>query len=183
MTGGRSHRREHWQVAPSGAAPAVSAACYALFHGLARCCADTPAGATPAGRSQPAWTQTCSALEHGYAKKRYSLNALIVYKFVQSNAWKGLEMAGRRACRHDVKRPRRGSNRMPKYRLSRDKQTYRCEDCKYRCAPDGNRHRYSSEVIDRARAEGASAAATGGAMEINEASALVWVKKPFRPSG
>ena len=89
-------------------------------------------------------------------------------------------MAGQRACRHDMKRPRRDSNRMPKYRLSRDKQTYRCGDCKYRCAPDVNRHRYSSEVIDRAlatRAEGASAAAIGGAMEINEASALVWVKK------
>ena len=69
---------------------------------------------------------------------------------------------------------------MPKDGRSRGRQTYRCEDCKYRCAPDGNHHRYSSEVIDRALAmyaEGASAAAIGGAMEINEATALVWVKK------
>ena len=34
-------------------------------------------------------------------------------------------------------------------------------DCKYRCAPDGSRHFYSSEIIDRALAmhsEGASVA-------------------------
>ena len=49
---------------------AVSAAYYALFHALARCCADTLVGATPARRSQPAWTQTYRALEHGYAKNQ-----------------------------------------------------------------------------------------------------------------
>ena len=92
-------------------------------------------------------------------------------------------MAGQRACRHDMRRPRYGSNRMPKDGRSRGRQTYRCEDCKYRCAPDVNRHRYSSKVIEQTLAmyaEGASAAAIGGAMKINEASALVWVKKsPF----
>ena len=49
---------------------AVSAAYYALFHALARCCADTLVGATPASRSQTAWTQTYRALEHGYAKNQ-----------------------------------------------------------------------------------------------------------------
>ena len=49
---------------------AVSAAYYALFHALARCYADTLVGATPASRSQPAWTQTYRALEHGYAKNQ-----------------------------------------------------------------------------------------------------------------
>ena len=75
---------------------------------------------------------------------------------------------------------------MPKDGRSRGKQTYRygdCGDCKYRCAPDGNRHYYSSKVIDRALAmyaEGASVAAIARAMEINESTALVWVKKsPF----
>ena len=83
-------------------------------------------------------------------------------------------MAGQRACRHYMRRSRCGSNRMPKDGRYRCRQTYSCEDCKYRCAPDRHRHRYSSEVINRAlatRAEGASAAATGGAMEINEATA------------
>ena len=49
---------------------AVSAAYYALFHALARCCADTLVGATPAIRNGPAWTQTYRALEHGYAKNQ-----------------------------------------------------------------------------------------------------------------
>ena len=69
---------------------------------------------------------------------------------------------------------------MPKDGRSRGKRTYSCGDCKYRYAPDGSRHFYSSKVIDQALAmyaEGASVAATGRAMEINEATALVWVKK------
>ena len=53
---------------------------------------------------------------------------------------------------------------MPKDGRSREKQTCRCGDCKRRCAPDGNRHFYSSKVIDRTLAmyvEGASVAAIG----------------------
>ena len=49
---------------------ATSAAYYAMFHTLARCCADTLVGATPAIRNGPAWTQTYRALEHGYAKNQ-----------------------------------------------------------------------------------------------------------------
>ena len=62
---------------------------------------------------------------------------------------------------------------MPKDGRSQGKQTYRC-------APDGSRHFHSSKVIARAlamRAEGASAAAIGRAMEINEATVLRHVKK------
>ena len=47
---------------------AVSASYYALFHTLARCGADTLAGATRASRDQLAWEQTYRALEHGHAK-------------------------------------------------------------------------------------------------------------------
>ena len=75
--------------------------------------------------------------------------------------------------------PHCGSNRMPKDGRSRGKQ-YRYGDCKYRCAPDGNRHYYLSKVIEQALAmytEGASVAAIGRAMEIKETTALVWVKK------
>ena len=82
-------------------------------------------------------------------------------------------MAGQRACRHDMRCPHCGSNRMPKDGRSQGKRTYRCGDCKYRCAPDGSRHCHSSKVIERALtmyAEGASVAAIGGAMEINEST-------------
>ena len=84
-------------------------------------------------------------------------------------------MAGQRACRHDMRCPRCGSNRMPKDGRSRGKRTYRCWDCKYRYAPNGSRHYYSSEVIVRALAmyaQGASVASIGRAMEIKEGTVL-----------
>lgn len=46
---------------------AVSAAYYALFHVLAKLCADTIAGAGPP-RSTKAWQQTYRALAHGFAR-------------------------------------------------------------------------------------------------------------------
>ena len=51
---------------------AVSTAYYALFHTLARCCADMLVGVSPVARSQQAWRQTYRALEHGPAKNRCS---------------------------------------------------------------------------------------------------------------
>lgn len=49
---------------------ATSTAYYALFHSLARACADTMAGRGGSGRSRLAWRQVYRALEHGQAKKR-----------------------------------------------------------------------------------------------------------------
>ena len=46
---------------------AVSTAYYALFHTMARLCADTIAG-TGKTRSTTAWQQTYRALAHGFAK-------------------------------------------------------------------------------------------------------------------
>lgn len=46
---------------------ALSSAYYALFHTLARVCADAIAG-TGGDRSQAAWRQTYRALAHGTAK-------------------------------------------------------------------------------------------------------------------
>ena len=63
---------------------------------------------------------------------------------------------------------------MPKDGRSRGWQTCRCGDCKYRCAPDSNRHFYSSEVIDRAACHvrrGASVALIGRTMKINDSLA------------
>ena len=47
---------------------AVSAAYYALFHVLARCCADTLVGSSPARRRQPAWERAYRSLQHTFAK-------------------------------------------------------------------------------------------------------------------
>ena len=49
---------------------AVSAAYYAMFHALARCCADLLVGATRANRDNIAWEQTYRALEHGFARNQ-----------------------------------------------------------------------------------------------------------------
>ena len=49
---------------------AVSAAYYAMFHALARCCADTLVGTSPARRNRQAWRRTYRALEHGFAKNQ-----------------------------------------------------------------------------------------------------------------
>jgi hypothetical protein len=46
---------------------AVSTAYYALFHTLAKLCADSVVG-TGAARSNKAWLQTYRALAHGFAK-------------------------------------------------------------------------------------------------------------------
>jgi uncharacterized protein (UPF0332 family) len=48
----------------------VSTTYYALFHTLARCCADTLIGSQSADRSAPAWRQVYRSLEHGHAKSQ-----------------------------------------------------------------------------------------------------------------
>lgn len=51
---------------------AVSSVYYALFHCLARSCADAVAGGSKAPRNAAAWRQAYRALEHGEAKRRCS---------------------------------------------------------------------------------------------------------------
>ena len=59
---------------------AVSTAYYAMFHCLARCCADTLVGSRSADRSRPAWRQVYRALEHGLAKNSCR-NQTIIKRF------------------------------------------------------------------------------------------------------
>lgn len=47
---------------------AVSTAYYAMFHVLARCCADMMIGGPSAARSKPAWCQVYRSLEHKPAR-------------------------------------------------------------------------------------------------------------------
>ena len=49
---------------------AVSTACYAPFHCLAECCADTLVGGPGARRSRDAWKQVYRALQYGRARER-----------------------------------------------------------------------------------------------------------------
>jgi hypothetical protein len=50
---------------------AVSTTYYAMFHTLARCCADLFIGGTGSSRSKEAWQQVYRALDHGFANKRH----------------------------------------------------------------------------------------------------------------
>lgn len=47
---------------------AISTTYYALFHTLAKSCADLLIGGTSSVRSKPAWHQVYRALEHGFAR-------------------------------------------------------------------------------------------------------------------
>jgi uncharacterized protein (UPF0332 family) len=58
----------------------VSTIYYALFHAVARCCADAFAGTTGADRSERAWSQIYRALDHGHAKNACK-NADMMKKF------------------------------------------------------------------------------------------------------
>lgn len=49
---------------------ATSAAYYALFHCVARECADLLIGGANSSRSKPAWRQVYRALEHNFAKSQ-----------------------------------------------------------------------------------------------------------------
>ena len=49
---------------------ALSDAYYALFHVLARNCADTLVGSRSSTRTRQAWRQTYRALDHGQAKRQ-----------------------------------------------------------------------------------------------------------------
>lgn len=53
---------------------AVSPTYYALFHCLARCCADSMVGTVGARRSEAAWQQAYRALEHRQAAARCQLS-------------------------------------------------------------------------------------------------------------
>ena len=77
---------------------AVSAAYYALFHAMARSCADALVGSTRANRSQAAWRQAYRALEHSHARNQCK-NKAVMEKFpeeIQSFGQTFIEMQEQR---------------------------------------------------------------------------------------
>lgn len=59
---------------------ATSTTYYALFHTLAKCCADMLVGTASSQRSKPAWLQVYRALNHTKAKQKCD-NDKVVVKF------------------------------------------------------------------------------------------------------
>jgi uncharacterized protein (UPF0332 family) len=58
----------------------ISSAYYAMFHALARCCADLLIGGSGSKRSKPAWSQVYRALDHGTARSACA-NETMIAKF------------------------------------------------------------------------------------------------------
>lgn len=59
---------------------AQSALYYALFHTLAKTCADLMIGGKNSDRSRPAWKQVYRALDHGHVS-RQCRNGIVISKF------------------------------------------------------------------------------------------------------
>jgi uncharacterized protein (UPF0332 family) len=59
---------------------ALSSIYYAMFHTLAKCCADLMIGGQSADRSKHAWRQVYRALEHNFVKTQ-CMNQKVISKF------------------------------------------------------------------------------------------------------
>lgn len=85
-----------------------------------------------------------------------------------------------RVYRDDLRCPRCGSNRTPKYGHSRGKQTYRCGRCLYRFAPQGNRRYYSEEMKAQAvgmYVEGVGVPVICRTLGVKAGTVYSWIKK------
>jgi uncharacterized protein (UPF0332 family) len=80
---------------------AVSTAYYALFHAMARSCADLLIGSSGADKSKPAWNQVYRALDHGFAKQA-CLNQKVIVKFPQEIRNFANAFAKMQVKRHDA---------------------------------------------------------------------------------
>ncbi len=89
-------------------------------------------------------------------------------------------MARSRVCRHDVRCPHCGSNRMRKDGFADGRQAYRCGDCGRRQAPGGAYRRPGEAVKERALrtyAEGSSLRAIGQVLGYSAPAVLGQVKR------
>ena len=85
-----------------------------------------------------------------------------------------------RVYRDDLRCPRCGSNRTPKYGHSRGKQTYRCGQCLYRFTPQGNRRYYSEEMKAQAvgmYVEGVGVLVISRTLGVKAGTVYSWIKK------
>jgi hypothetical protein len=79
---------------------AISTTYYALFHTLARCCADMLVGTVGSTRSEHAWVQVYRAVNHGKAKDR--CQSKVLRKFPQAIQDFANMLISMQAKRHDA---------------------------------------------------------------------------------
>jgi hypothetical protein len=80
---------------------ATSTAYYALFHTLAKCCADMLVGTAGSERSKPAWHQTYRAVNHAKVKERCNATTTMA-KFPQGIRNFGNMLLAMQIKRHDA---------------------------------------------------------------------------------
>lgn len=80
---------------------AVSTAYYALFHALAKACADNVAGCSPANRGHLAWRQAYRALEHNTIKNSLAKGGMLA-KFPKAVEDFGNHFVAMQAKRHNA---------------------------------------------------------------------------------
>lgn len=127
---------------------ATSSAYYALFHCLARNCADLLVGGTNATRSRHAWRQTYRALEHGFAKSACKDGIISQFpKAVEdfANSFVSLQEK-RHAADYDP------SIRLTKSEVIADIQTANAAIFEFQKVPLKDRRAFSAHVLFKKRA-------------------------------
>ena len=129
----------------------MSTTYYALFHCLARSCADTLVGKTRASRNTPAWRQAYRALEHGYARSR-CLDQPSMKRFpreVRNFADQFVDIQGKRAeADYDPETPQ---GRWSKADVAEDIDTAEDAIERFEAAPLQSRRAFAVHVLLRYR--------------------------------
>ena len=127
---------------------AVSTTYYALFHCLARSCADALAGHSRSVGNRPAWRQVYRTLEHGQAKKRCAR--------APSRFPKEIRQFGRRFVALQNKRHSADydpDHRVRKTEVVADIEDVRTTITRFLATPVGDRRAFAIHVLMKARAD------------------------------
>ncbi len=126
---------------------ASSTVYYALFHFIARECADLMIGGAGAARSKPAWAQAYRALEHGHCKSQCE-NAGIMKKFPKEIADCAYLFVALQRQRHMADYDPSAS--FSKSDILRDLSSTRAAMKSFKAAPKSDRRAFCAWVLLRA---------------------------------
>ena len=127
---------------------AVSTTYYALFHCLARSCADALAGRSRSVGNRPAWRQVYRALDHGQAKKRC---AQAPGRFPEAIRQFGRRFVALQSKRHYADYD--PDHRLRKTEVAADIEDVRTTIARFLAAPAGDRRAFAIHVLVKARAD------------------------------
>ena len=127
---------------------AVNTTYYALFHCLARSCADALAGHSRSVGNRPAWRQVYRALEHGQAKNRC---AQAPGRFPEAIRQFGRRFVALQNKRHYADYD--PDHRLRKTEVVADIEDVRTTIARFLATPAGDRRAFAIHVLMKARAD------------------------------